>query len=206
MIKYVIFDFDGTLVDSKMSFLYIWNTIAKEYGFKGIKSEEIEDFRKLSIPEMCKRTNFPMYKLPFIIPKCYKLYKDCISKVEIINGTQDMLKSIHEKGYKTAIISSNTKENIEWFLKDNNITDITSIICSKSIFGKDKLINKFLRENNLKQCEVIYVGDEQRDIKACKKAGIKIIWVNWGFDSIELIEKENPDFKAYAPEEILDII
>jgi len=39
-----------------------------------------------------------------------------------------------------------------------------------------------------------------------KKVGIPIIWVGWGYDALEVIESEKPDYKVYAPAEILNII
>jgi phosphoglycolate phosphatase len=53
---------------------------------------------------------------------------------------------------------------------------------------------------------VIYVGDEQRDIAACKKCGVPIIWAGWGYDAIEIIKQEAPDYMIYTPKEILRIV
>ena len=36
---------------------------------------------------------------------------------------------------------------------------------------------------------MLYVGDEQRDVAACKKAGVNVIWVSWGYDVIETVKK-----------------
>lgn len=43
------------------------------------------------------------------------------------------------------------------------------------------------------------MGDEHRDIVACKKAGIKVIWVGWGFDAEEVVKAAKPDFMVYEP-------
>ena len=206
MLKYVIFDFDGTLADSKMALLSSWNSFALKNNFKELKLEELETMKKLSIKERCKLLNFPMYKLSFVIPQIYKLYRKAINDVTLFDGVKDLLQGLEKKSYKTAIISSNSKENILMFLKGNKIESITNILCSKSIFGKDKLINKFLKDNKLDASEVIYVGDEKRDLVACKKTGIKMIWVSWGYDSIEVFEGEYPDYKVNKPSEILEVI
>ncbi len=67
-------------------------------------------------------------------------------------------------------------------------------------------MKKFLKESNVSSSEVVYIGDEQRDIVACKKAGIPIIWVEWGYDAIEVIQNEEPEYKVATPDEILEII
>lgn len=54
MLKYVVFDFDGTLVDSQDIFVPIYNQLAEKHGYKTVSEVEIEPLRKLSIPERCK--------------------------------------------------------------------------------------------------------------------------------------------------------
>nr|WP_057765824.1 HAD-IA family hydrolase [Cytobacillus praedii] len=206
MVKYVIFDFDGTIADSKIVFISAWNKIAEKYHFEKMKLTELENIKKLTIKERCKMLNFPMYKLPIIIPQLYKLYRQSINDLELFDGIKDVLTELNKKGVNTAIISSNSEENIQLFLKRNNIESVKDIICSSHIFGKDKLLSRFLKLKQLDADEVIYVGDEQRDIIACKKTGIKIIWVEWGYDSIEVVQAEEPDYKASSPAEIMQLI
>ncbi|WP_412729292.1 HAD-IA family hydrolase [Cytobacillus praedii] len=204
--KYVIFDFDGTIADSKNVFISAWNKIAEKYHFEKMKLTELENIKKLTIKERCKMLNFPMYKLPIIIPQLYMLYRQSINDLELFDGIKDVLTELNKKGVNTAIISSNSEENIQLFLKRNNIESVKDIICSSHIFGKDKLLSRFLKLKQLDADEVIYVGDEQRDIIACKKTGIKIIWVEWGYDSIEVVQAEEPDYKASSPAEIMQLI
>ncbi|PPA71160.1 HAD family hydrolase [Jeotgalibacillus proteolyticus] len=204
--KYVIFDFDGTLADSKQAMLTSWNAIARKYKYKELTFSDIEAMGRMSMRERSAMVNFPMYKIPIVIPQFYRLYKAALNKVEFFDGIKEMLQKIEEKGYKTVILSSNSKDNILTFLERNHVSGISEVICSSSIFGKDKLLNRFLMDHKLTPSEIIYAGDEQRDIIACKKAGVPVIWVSWGYDSIEVIEKLQPEFQAHSPEEILTII
>ncbi|WP_078546698.1 HAD hydrolase-like protein [Litchfieldia alkalitelluris] len=206
MLKYIIFDFDGTIADSKKAFVASWNSLADTHKFSKIKDSQLDELKKLSIKERGKLLNFPLYKLPIVLPQFYKSYRNSMHEITLFNGIRELLYQLECKGYNTAIISSNSKDNISTFLKQNQIENVTTILCSSSIFGKDKLINKFLKENNLTSNEVIYVGDEHRDIVACKKTGVKIIWVGWGYDSIEVVQQANPDYKVNAPKEILEIV
>ncbi|MFT4414244.1 HAD hydrolase-like protein [Fredinandcohnia humi] len=206
MIKYVIFDFDGTLADSTDVFVSAWNSLAKKYNFKEMQYEDLDTLKKLSIKERSKLLNFPMYKLPFIMPQLYKLFKQSLHEIRLIDGVREMLDQLEKRGYKIAVISSNSKENILQFFEDNQIDTISTVLCSSRIHGKDRLINQFLKEHKLETSEVIYVGDEQRDIVACHKTGVKIIWVGWGYDAAEVIKSVEPDYKVYSPDEILRVI
>lgn len=208
LVKYLIFDFDGTIADSKKAFVSSWNQLAKDYNFKEIKFEEIDELRKLTMKERSSYLHFKMNMIPVVIPKLYKLYKESIHDVQLIEGIQDVMLGLQKRGYEVGIISSNSKENILAFLRKNKLGNIAeeNILCSSRIFSKDKVIKRFLRTNHLTPSEIIYVGDEKRDIVACKKVGVKIIWVGWGYDSIEVVEDSKPDFQVYTPEEILDLV
>jgi len=204
--KYIIFDFDGTLADSTAVLASAWNTIAQKYKFKGIELKEIESLKKLSIAERSKLFDFPMYKLPMILPQFYRLYRQSLNDVHLYKGMKEVLMEIEKRGYKILIISSNSQENILEFLKMNGIHCVSDVLCSNRIFGKDKVIKKFLKDTDITPSDVLYIGDEQRDIAACKKAGVPIIWVGWGYDSIEVVQQEEPDYKVATPHEILNII
>lgn len=204
--KYIIFDFDGTLADSTAVFASAWNTIAQKYKFKGIELKEIEALKKLSIAERSKLFDFPMYKLPMILPQFYRLYRQSLNDVHLYDGMKEVLLEIDKRGYKILIISSNSQENILEFLKMNGIHCVSNVLCSNRIFGKDKVIKKFLKDSGITPSEVLYIGDEQRDIVACKKVGVPIIWVGWGYDAIEVVCQEDPEYKVATPQEILNII
>lgn len=204
--KHIIFDFDGTLADSTAVFASAWNTLAQKYKFKGIELKEIDALKKLSISERSKLFDFPMYKLPMILPQFYKLYRQSLNDVHLFEGMKEVLIEIDKRGYKILIISSNSKENILEFLKMNGIHCVADVLCSNRIFGKDKVMKKFLKEANVESSDVIYIGDEQRDIVACKKAGVPIIWVEWGYDAKEVVQNEEPEYIVTTPQEILEII
>lgn len=74
MVKYVIFDFDGTIADSKDAFVLSWNKLAKDYNFKEMKMDELDEFRKLSMKERCSKLNFKMSMIPIIMPKLDRLH------------------------------------------------------------------------------------------------------------------------------------
>ncbi|GAA0344830.1 HAD family hydrolase [Bacillus carboniphilus] len=206
MIKSVLFDFDGTLVDSKKVFINVFNKLADKYKFDKLKWDDVEAIRKMPIIERAKKLNFPMHKLPLMANDFSRHFKQNMNQVLLVDGIRQLLSDLKKKGYMIAIISSNDEKNIRQFLQAHQINQIDEIMCSSLIFGKDKMIKKYLKSNRLSPNEVIYVGDEARDIVACRKSGIQVIWVEWGYDAKELIEKEKPDFMVEVPGDILRIV
>jgi phosphoglycolate phosphatase-like HAD superfamily hydrolase len=54
------------------------------------------------------------------------------------------------------------------------------------------MLRKILKQNKLKPADVIYVGDEMRDIEAAKSVGIEVVAVTWGFNDESRLENEAP--------------
>jgi phosphoglycolate phosphatase len=114
---------------------------------------------------------------------------------------------LNNNGYRLGIITSNSQENVTDFLRVNDLDNLFDFVYSGvTIFGKTTIINNVLKQKQIKPQEVIYVGDETRDIEASKKANIKVIAVTWGFNSQEVLAKQNPDFLIQEPYELLEVI
>lgn len=206
MIRYILFDFDGTLVDSKEIAVSIFNQLAEKYSFKKVDKEDINYLRTLSILERCRFLNLPFYKVPWIVLESRALYKSYIQKLLLFDGIKNMLEELKNQGFNLVVLSSNSESNIRTFLQKNQPDTFNTIYTSSNIFGKDTVIKRFLKTYKLNSSQVIYVGDELRDIIACRKSSVEVIWVSWGYDSIEAVRRAKPDFIINKPEEILKVL
>ena len=104
------------------------------------------------------------------------------------------------------IVTSNGQKNVKVFVENNNLNIFDYIFCDTSIFGKEKVLKKFLEQYSIAKENVMYIGDEIRDIQACQNVGIKIISVAWGFNSKEGLSKSNPDFLVNSSAELLELL
>jgi phosphoglycolate phosphatase len=63
-----------------------------------------------------------------------------------------------------------------------------------------------MKQNFLSPEEIVYVGDETRDIESAKKIKIKVIAVSWGFNSWEVLAKYKPEFLIDKPTELIEVM
>jgi len=148
-------------------------------------------------------------RIPFMLRIVKQTQRDLysqIDKIKIFPGMKNLLKNLRDNNYRIGILSSNMQKNVNKFIKINQLNFFDIIFCESNILGKDKTIKKMLKKHNLKTEEIIYVGDEIRDVEACKKVGIKIIGVSWGLHTFEALQKNGVDYIVKKPSEILKII
>jgi phosphoglycolate phosphatase len=206
MITQVIFDLDGTLINSFGIFIKVGNQIAEKYGYPPFSEERIKELMMLPMKKRIEILKIPKFKLPKLGVEALNRFKEYVAEVELVIGVREMLECLHKQGYRLSIVSSNSLDNISTFLETNQIKLFDNIQSSRGLFDKHVTIKKLISKMGVKKDEVIYVGDECRDVEACKKVGIKVISVLWGFDPKELLEKAEPDFIVSDPNELSEII
>jgi phosphoglycolate phosphatase len=205
--KVIIFDFDGTIADTVDALVTIANRLALEFGYVPINSQELVLLRNLTAREIIKYSGVSLFKIPFMVKKVKGELKHKIPELTPIEGINAALIELHNQGYHLGIITSNSQENVNQFLKCHNLDYLFDFIYSGvTILGKTTIINNLLRQKQFKPEVVIYVGDETRDVESAKKANIKVVAVSWGFNSSEALGKQNPDFLIHHPRELLAVI
>jgi phosphoglycolate phosphatase len=177
MLKAVIFDFDGTLVYSKPLAIQLFNDFADKYGYRKISDDEVEYLSTLSISNRLKALKCPMYKLPMLLIDMKKKYKRDVVTLGSVAGIREALGELKKRGVTIGIISSNCEENIRSFLELNQIDAFDFVFTASNIFGKDKAILRLMKEKGISSSEILYVGDELRDIEACNKIHVPCVAV-----------------------------
>ena len=204
MTKTIIFDFDGTLANTRQVLLKVYPRVARKYNFKILPEEELEKLKSLSFRERFKKVDMPIAKLPAIIRETRALCSEYMDLCEPYPGIPETVYSLADRGYFLAIISSNIEDNIKQFLTSQNMEVFDSIFTTSGFFGKHTVLAKFLKKQGINKDNVIYVGDEVRDIVSCRKVGIKVISVTWGYDDVSILEQAGPDYLVNEPAEILN--
>jgi len=182
MLKTIIFDFDGTIANTLEATVEVYNELAPRFRCKPVSSDDLERLRNGRPKELMAEFGIKAWKLPFIVFAVRKGFGD--RKVLPQIGIIDTIRKLKNQGALLGILTSNSKENVERFLKEHDLQNSFAFINSyRRIFGKHKSLISIMKLRGLNQSEVTYVGDEVRDIEAAKKAGVKSIGVAWGFQT-----------------------
>ncbi len=206
MSKVILFDFDGTIADTFEDFLVIVEELSLLYKLPLISRDELEKLRLQDARTLIKKLQIPFYKIPFIARDMKRKQQENILTMKPFKDLPEVLKVLKSNGYHLGILTSNGEKNVTTFLRNNNLEIFDFLYSDASMFGKDKVIRKFLKQHNVSKEDVIYVGDEIRDINACKKAGVRIAAVTWGFNSKEGLAQHTPDFLLDKPSDLLHVV
>ena len=206
MFKSIIFDFDGTLADSREVALEVYRRLSCKYNLPELTPDKLEKLKNLPIMDRFKEMRYPVYRLPEVFREIKKAYREHLPSLHPYPGIREALMTLRERGYDLYILSSNSRENILYFLDNFDMDFFVGIKSSPGLFGKQRTLGQLTREFRISKKEALYVGDELRDIEACRGAGVAVMAVTWGYDSPALLARGNPDLTANSPEEILDLL
>ncbi|MCX7942280.1 MAG: HAD family hydrolase [Dictyoglomaceae bacterium] len=195
-IKGIIWDWDGTLVDS---FLACFNATKKVLSLFGIDIS-LEEYRKNFAPNW-----YEMYK-NFGLKKEYWGMADNLwykyfdhSCIQWRDGALENLSFIKNHGIKQGVVTASTRLDIEkesYYLKPERFIDCF-ITWEDSLKKKPdpESLFKILEILNLKPEESVYIGDTVGDIMMGKKAKVKlVIAIQSSFNKKEELIKNSPDF------------
>lgn len=205
MKKTIIFDFDGTIADTLGPIMAVFNKNSKSFRYKHLSPETIEKLRGQNSEEILRQLRVPWQNMPFVIRRVRQDLREHIDSVELITGIKSVIEELHKDGKKLIIVTSNSKEIVDKFLKRREIC-VFDKIYSTGFLSKQRTLRRVLSEQKISANSTVYIGDETRDIVAAKAAKIDVIAVTWGFNNRAILEANKPDLLADKPAELLNLI
>lgn len=203
--RLVLWDFDGTLADTLRTAVEIYNRIAPKYH--ALPMTDPEAMRGLTAAELVRRHNIRCHRFPFLIREFLAEQSRTMTEVRLHEGIAETLESLTRSGIRHAIVSSNSEVNIRLFLEHHAIGHhFEFVVGVRRLFGKRRGLKNALRLAKLAANEVLYVGDETRDIRAAHQLQMPIASVTWGVNSSTLLAEHGPEYLIATPEELLPIV
>lgn len=209
----VIFDLDGTLLDTLTDLTNSVNYALEQYGLPTHSREAVRQmvgngiyvlFEK-AIP---KGREFPQYdECVKTFQKHYELHKKDFTRP--FDGILELLKQLAAKNYKLAVVSNKFDLAVKGLCRDFFTPYITTAIGeSREIARKPAPDTVFqaMKELHSAPDTCIYIGDSDVDIATAKNSGIPCISVTWGFRDREFLLEHGASLFADTAEDILKIL
>lgn len=207
MLKTVVFDFDGTIASTLDILVAAYNDIARKHRCKKVFGDDLERLRDSRPQELMREFGINPLKMIFLIPALRGKMKKKMKEIKLQQGIREALKELKGSGLVLGILTSNSQENVEQVLRDNDLEDTFAFVhSSRHLFGKDRALRGIMKERSLAAKEIAYIGDEVRDIEAAKRAEVTSIGVSWGFQTHKRLSFARPDYLFDSPKDLNRLI
>lgn len=204
--RLLIFDFDGTLADSFGWFLANINAAAHEHGFTPLPMDRLDEFRGLGSRELIARLGLPLWKVPVVTASMRRAMAGGIDAIRPFDGVHELLCALRQRGVASALVTSNSRANVERVLGRDTAALIDHYACGASLFGKRPLLRRVARAAGVPPAQVLSIGDEQRDADAAAALGMDFAGVSWGYATEGALAPRSvrPPFRTLH--EVLDVV
>ena len=206
--KTVVFDLDGTLLDTIDDLKNSVNHALKTAGLPERSRDEVLLFVGNGIKNLIHRS-VPEGTGEELEAKVFSLFREhylvhCEDLTAPYPGIMELLKELKESGAKCAIVSNKNDVPVKK-LSEKYFGDLIDIaIGENEAAGIAKkpapdTVYEALRQLNAKKEEAVYIGDSEVDFDTAKNSGLPVILVGWGFRKTQDLVAMGPDFFAEDP-------
>ncbi len=215
MIKLVLFDLDGTLVNSLYDLADSCNFALKSLGFPVYETEKYKYFVGNGMPKLIERV-LPADKLTEDLhKKCLEIFMNryrehFIDKTCVYEGIYELIEALKKKGLKIGVVSNKAHEMalkvVEKLFPEKTFDTVYGKIEGFPTKPDSALTLRVIAEMGVKPEETVFIGDSGMDAKTAVNAGCRGIGVLWGFRTRNELIENGADFTVKKPMEILKII
>lgn len=181
MYKHIVFDIDGTLIDTEYAVLHSLKNLLKEEYNRDYKIEELEFALGITGEAAIKQLEISD------IERTVDLWNDKLNKYKesvcVFNGIEELLKVLSQN-HKLGIVTSKTKEEFEEEVTHFGLNKYFGVIICADDTEKHKPnpepLLKYMELANAKNKETIYIGDSIYDMQCAKASKVDFAFAKWG--------------------------
>lgn len=209
--KLLIFDFDGTIADTKECVARSTQEALRFFELSNIPKEDIVRHMGIPIKDFVKQRTHNEYSDEFydnFVKKYREIYKrNMTTQTKIFEGLHLVLGQLKENGAVLAIATSKGTQATQENLDHLGIRHYFDIILGEDLVTHKKphpesirAVMKYVKITNPK--DVLMIGDSTYDIQMGKQAGVDTAAVTWGAHEREKLQTKNPDFVFESVEKL----
>lgn len=194
----IIFDWDGTLMDSTAQIVNCMQLAIKEMGAEPRSDDDILNIIGLGLEEAILSL-YPSSNNPFIhktaqVYRDYYLFKDKTPS-PLFPGVVKMLDELREQNYDIAIATGKSRRGLDKGLNETNLQDYFPITrCADETRSKPdpQMLSEILTDYNTSKDTALMIGDSKYDLEMANNAKIDAMAVTYGVHSLARLLKQKP--------------
>lgn len=213
--KAVLFDLDGTLVDSIGDLTYCANFVLEKNQLPTHSLETIKSFVGEGVRLLVKRFLPESHQDDATVDQILEEFRECYSKnyanqTAPYNGIKEMLEGVAKKGYKLAVFSNKPHD-----LTEGCVKELLGEWQFDFVLGSTEEIPRkpdpagalhVAKQMGVQPQECAFLGDSSTDMITATRAGMFPIGALWGYRSKKVLEENGAKALIENPQEILSII
>lgn len=215
----VVFDLDGTLLDTLEDLMDALNYALERYGHPIRTLEEVRSFVGNGARRLIERAlpeggsiSIPdrSAEIEKILPAFQEYYSaHCEEKTCVYDGAAELIKRLNASGFKLAIVSNKPDSAVKTLNQSYFSGYVHTAAGEKEGIRRKPapdMVENALKELGSSKSEAVYVGDSEVDIQTAANAGLACISVTWGFRSADFLKENGAAVLAHSPKEVYDLI
>ena len=187
--QYILWDWNGTLLDDLSASLEAVNMTLDVYGKKRIDLDEYKSYLDTPIYKFYEHL-FDFEKTPMNDLSMYyrKFYDELEDTIKIADGALQALQKCKEKGIKQYIISASHTDDIEKYMKKLGVTDLFDKISGsddRKAGSKVERARLLIEEEKIPKEQCVMIGDSLHDLLTAQEIGVDVILYSGGHQAKE---------------------
>lgn len=216
MIQLIVYDLDGTLIDSRRDIANAVNWALRELGLKELPMEKVSAFVGNGVSHLMRQAleeDLGKDKAKALLECSIKLFRRCYGK-HLLDETRlyPSVRKVLEffKDRKQAVITNKPQDFSLQILEGLGVRSYFFRVCGGDAgFPKKpapESLREIMRSARIQPQETVFVGDSAIDIETGRNAGVQTVAVSYGFGKLREIEDARPDKIVHDLEELISCL
>nr|WP_301845290.1 HAD family hydrolase [uncultured Ruminococcus sp.] len=211
--KLVIFDMDGTILDTLEDLKDALNHVLTQHSFPVRTLDEVRRFVGNGIYKLIERgvpAGTPQQEIDAVYEDFKPYYAaHCEDTTKAYDGIPALLRQLKAQGFAVAVVSNKADFAVQKLCEVYFPDTFDAALGEREGVRKKPApdsVNEVLRQLQIPREQAVYVGDSDVDIETAKNANMPCLSVTWGFRDEAFLLEHGASHILHMPEEILQFV